>query len=650
MDNNCQSEIFNTRPRSNEDVVQMHIEKERKVIPIILLPGVMGSNLKLKSVNGDNNSRKVWRIDTPLNMTKWLLPILGNARRRKCLLDPKKTEVDDRGRVIEAASKEISSLQSSYNQRSHDEKSIRDLNEQIKKAVENHPENKLFGTRQERGWGTVGYFSYGVFLDTFQSWLYQPTGELSLKLQSLIEKHSFKLASTEKTTLTFDGDDIKKLENYDFPLYAMGYNWLESNAESAKRLKKLVEETIPAFYKKQGRICDKVILMTHSMGGLVARYYTEVLEGGKKVYGVINAVQPSIGAAAAYTRMKCGNQKNFIMDNVLGKDGAEMTAVLAQAPGPLQLLPGIEYGKGWLTIKSKCEIKKYPTPKKDPNEDPKKGPKLDPYNDIYLNKKEWWCVCEPHLINPFNKKHNKEIMESDWEQYEHIIMNDVKKFHEEISGKYHPNTYAFYGVDVKAAEEEDKRKKYPDYAKQVANIPIIIGEEFLTYDEVNWNGEYKKIDPESGIKRPSDQYIGDKNRLNLREKRTKRTIAIETKNREKGESEAESNQQGNIDFQVTYIAECFTLEPAKGNGDSTVSRRSGEIDPAKGNGDGMVPRRSCEIPKNPKESLRALTYLAVGHESAYKKSEEARDFALRAIVDIIVKIVKVEENGQQVKT
>ena len=135
MDNNCQSEIFNTRPRSNEDVVQMHIKKERKVIPIILLPGVMGSNLKLKSVNGVNSSRKVWRIDTPLNMIKWLLPILGNAKRRKRLLDPKKTEVDDRGKVINAASKEISSLQSSYNLKVHDEKNSRDLDEEIKKAI-----------------------------------------------------------------------------------------------------------------------------------------------------------------------------------------------------------------------------------------------------------------------------------------------------------------------------------------------------------------------------------------------------------------------------------------------------------------------------------------------------------------------------------
>ena len=634
MDNNCQSEIFNTRPRSNEDVVQMHIEKERKVIPIILLPGVMGSNLKLNSVNGDNNSRKVWRIDTPLNMTKWLLPILGNAKRRKCLLDPKKTEVDDRGRVIEAASKEISSLQSTYNQRSNDEESSIDLDEEGKKADENHPENKLFGTRRERGWGTVGYFSYGVFLDTFQSWLYQPTGELSLKLQSLTEAHSFKLASTEKTTLKFDGDDIKKLENYDFPLYAMGYNWLESNEKSARRLQKLVEETIPAFYKKKGRVCDKVILMTHSMGGLVARYYTEALGGREKVYGVINAVQPSIGAAAAYTRMKCGNQKNFFIDNVLGKDGAEMTAVLAQAPGPLQLLPGIEYGKKWLTISPPLG-----------GGDKEQYPKTDPYKEIYLNKEKWWCVCEPHLINPFNKKHNKEIMESDWKQYENIINNDVKKFHEKISGKYHPNTYAFYGVDVDAVDAEKRNEKKEEKDRE----PIIIAEEFLTYDEVNWNGEYKKIDFESGIKRPSDQYIGDKNRLNLREKRAKRTIAIETKKREKGESEAESNQQGNIDFQVTYNAECYTLEPAKGNGDGTVSRRSGEIDPTKGNGDGMVPQCSGEIPKKTKESLRALTYLAVGHESAYKKSEEARDFALRAIVDIIVKIVTVEENGQQVK-
>ncbi|WP_143423567.1 hypothetical protein [Gilliamella apicola] len=135
MDNNCQSAIFNTRPRSNEDMVQMHIEKKCKVIPIILLPGVMGSNLKLKSVNGVNSSRKVWRIDTPLNMIKWLLPILGNAKRRKRLLDPKKTEVDDRGKVINAASKEISFLQFSYNLKVHDEKNSRDLDEEIKKAI-----------------------------------------------------------------------------------------------------------------------------------------------------------------------------------------------------------------------------------------------------------------------------------------------------------------------------------------------------------------------------------------------------------------------------------------------------------------------------------------------------------------------------------
>lgn len=95
----------------------------------------MGSNLKLKSVNGDNSSRKVWCIDTPINMTKWLLPILGDAKRRKRLLDPKKTEVDDRGRVIDATSKEISSLQSSYNLKVHDEKNSRYLDEQIKKAI-----------------------------------------------------------------------------------------------------------------------------------------------------------------------------------------------------------------------------------------------------------------------------------------------------------------------------------------------------------------------------------------------------------------------------------------------------------------------------------------------------------------------------------
>jgi pimeloyl-ACP methyl ester carboxylesterase len=50
----------------------------------------------------------------------------------------------------------------------------------------------------------------------------------------------------------------------------MGYNWLRGNADSgiktAKRISALMKR-----YQDQGFQCEKVILVTHSMGGLVAR-------------------------------------------------------------------------------------------------------------------------------------------------------------------------------------------------------------------------------------------------------------------------------------------------------------------------------------------------------------------------------------------
>jgi triacylglycerol esterase/lipase EstA (alpha/beta hydrolase family) len=58
-----------------------------------------------------------------------------------------------------------------------------------------------------------------------------------------------------------------------------------------------------------GRKCEKVILVTHSMGGLVARYYSELLDGDfgqKNILGIVHGVMPDRGAPMAYKRMKAG--------------------------------------------------------------------------------------------------------------------------------------------------------------------------------------------------------------------------------------------------------------------------------------------------------------------------------------------------------
>lgn len=545
QNNNNQSAVFNTVPRSDGKMAQMHIEKERKVIPIIFLPGVMGSNLKVKAEAGKNqNTEKIWCLDSKFTMANWLF---RGAKARKIILNPDRTEVDYDGTISDAPKDEI----------------------------------QLFGARRERGWGSVGYMSYGEFLETLQSCLFQPNGQLSSKLTSLNKKLPFVLEQGSKTQLTFTKNEIEICKNYDFPLYAMGYNWLKSNEESAEQLQTLVEETIK-FYKKRGKVCDKVILITHSMGGLVARFYTEVLGGREKVYGVINGVQPSTGAAAAYTRMKRGNEAGWIMANVLGKDAAEMTAVCAQAPGPLQLLPSGEY-------RAKCSTSEKYVPEwltiTTPDEKSQSFPQTNPYDDIYLNKEQWWCVCEPHLINPLNTKYDKTIMQEDWQEYEKLIRIQVKSFHEKIAGKYHPNTYVFFGIE------------------ESGNT---IREELLTYERVHWQGKF--IESSSMFEeQPPKNYIGDNNRLNLRELNEDRTL--KTNATEKKRS-----------IKIKY-----TLKKADSNGDGTVPKSSGEIPIAK---------------------IQARMHIPVEHAPAYD-DVISQEFILRAIVDIIQKVSK---NEQQAKT
>ena len=74
------------------------------------------------------------------------------------------------------------------------------------------------------------------------------------------------------------------------PVHVFGYNWTGSNDDAGKQLAAYIEEVI-AFYKCQGRICEHVILITHSMGGLVARSACKLHGAESKVLGVVHGVQ-----------------------------------------------------------------------------------------------------------------------------------------------------------------------------------------------------------------------------------------------------------------------------------------------------------------------------------------------------------------------
>ncbi|KER04134.1 hypothetical protein LGZ99_08525 [Photorhabdus temperata] len=195
----------------------------------------------------------------------------------------------------------------------------------------------------------------------------------------------------------------------------------------------------------------------------MARHYSEKLGGRDKILGIVHGVMPDTGSPMTYKRMKTG--EDGITGLVIGSNGAEMTPVLAQSPGPLQLLPGKAYGKSWLHIADGKITHKLP--------------ESDPYQEIYLEKNRWWGLCETRFLNP--DKENKWKDKESWNDYWRLMKKTVKPFIEELSGKYHPNTYAFYGASEKhlsygviSWKEVSKNyyNKTEDYSGMTFNQPL----------------------------------------------------------------------------------------------------------------------------------------------------------------------------------
>jgi pimeloyl-ACP methyl ester carboxylesterase len=114
----------------------------------------------------------------------------------------------------------------------------------------------------------------------------------------------------------------------------VGYNWLECCEKASRRLEQRIVWIIESW-QALGRQCEQVILVTHSMGGLVARACAKRVPG--RIAGVIHGVMPALGAPAAYRRMTCGTEvRDFagrFAAKILGATTYDTTPVLATSPG-----------------------------------------------------------------------------------------------------------------------------------------------------------------------------------------------------------------------------------------------------------------------------------------------------------------------------
>ncbi|MBV6323125.1 hypothetical protein KVP70_19510 [Duganella sp. HSC-15S17] len=406
----------------------------RRVVPIIFLPGIMGSNLRNTEARQrelGNANNIAWRPDS----AKAMLPLVNAApARRQLQLDPKVTEID----IYEPKRNLTGNSNETAAQRHEIPFFFMNLDSECDTPLlaDDPLGTPNFKTKEmkamERGWGEVLFSSYGLILQQCEAMLNCNRPWL---LGEVLNTDPAKWGASPKTPMQpITDDEFKKITaKCWYPVHAMGYNWLMSNRDSARLISARIKALMEKYREKYQ--CEKVILMTHSMGGLLARalIHPEMGNLQSEVLGVVHGVMPAAGAAAAYKRMRAGTDEGAlglsISSRILGNYGSEVTAVLANSQGGLELLPSREYGNGWLEIYRNNELLQS-LPKNN-----------DPYGEIYSLRRGWYRLIREEWVNPARRRGVNFDRTCE-------LVNLAGSFHDGIATTYHPVSYAHYSAEV----------------------------------------------------------------------------------------------------------------------------------------------------------------------------------------------------------
>lgn len=395
---------------------------QQRVLPVIFVPGIMGSNLM------DLKGKQVWRLDTTMGQPIGLarkMAFSGPATRQR-LMHPSRTRVDPGGSVPKALGGSVSTREQYRDQRFWGE-----IAEGSYHAFLLWLEQRLNGQGMNPArWDDFYYTSVSAMPKPGER---RPEPKLQpgvdMRMKSGFNPNLHLDASAGRIAAeTVKTDDVLARAAFHMPVYACGYNWLDSADEAAVRLKSRIAAVIAA--NNTGfRKCNQVLLVTHSMGGLVARRCAKLEGVSAKIAGVVHGVMPAVGAAVAYRRCKVGmREESFVAGLVIGSNGHETTAVFAQAPGALQLLPTAQYKSKWLSIRDARgrELQAHP--------------EGCPYSDIYIRLDHWWGLVRKEWLSP------KDGMPITWDEFK---LNNLvaRNFHLKIKDYYHHNTYVYYGAD-----------------------------------------------------------------------------------------------------------------------------------------------------------------------------------------------------------
>lgn len=116
---------------------------------------------------------------------------------------------------------------------------------------------------------------------------------------------------------------------FEFP-----YDWRRDNRVAARKLARLAPQWLDRWRRSSKHAEAKLVLVAHSMGGLVARYYLECLEGWRDTRKLITFGTPYRGSLNALEFLANGYPKHFMGLNV-----ADLAQLMRSFTSVYQLLP-----------------------------------------------------------------------------------------------------------------------------------------------------------------------------------------------------------------------------------------------------------------------------------------------------------------------
>lgn len=124
--------------------------------------------------------------------------------------------------------------------------------------------------------------------------------------------------------------DLRPSENFfEFP-----YDWRRDNRVAARKLARATHGWLNSWRERSGYSDARLILIAHSMGGLICRYFLEVMEGWKATRRLITFGTPYRGSMKALDFIVNGMVKSLGPVNIL-----DLTSLLRSFTSIYQLLP-----------------------------------------------------------------------------------------------------------------------------------------------------------------------------------------------------------------------------------------------------------------------------------------------------------------------